>query len=171
MNKNGPQYKKLLTIYILAGIIYVFIEVVFTAISGKILTLTKYYERISLIGLSSIWMFPIGGFLGIVLGLLNEWKLIKHWKMIFQALLGCLIITGIELISGIVLNRWLDLKIWDYTELPFNYLGQINLFHSIGWFFLSPVAFWFDDFIRAEMYGEGKVYSLLEPFKKLFTLH
>ena len=62
-------------------------------------------------------MFAVGGFCFVMCGLLNE-----HigWDMPFplQMLIGCLIITGTELIAGIVLNMWLGLNIWDYSNMP-----------------------------------------------------
>ena len=88
-------------------------------------------------------------------GLLNE-----HigWDMPFplQMLIGCLIITGTELIAGIVLNMWLGLNIWDYSNMPLNLWGQICLPFSCLWFFLSGVAIVLDDELRYNMFGEEK---------------
>lgn len=149
--------KKSVIIGVLAGFIYLGIEVVFTA------ALKNPTAR--LIGYSSIYMFPIGAFLGVVLGLLNEKKVIAKLPVIVQALLGAAIITGVELLTGFVLNIVFGLNLWDYSHEPLNYLGQISLPHSIGWIIISPLAFWFDDYLRKE---KGAV-SLLEMYKKLFT--
>ena len=43
------------------------------------------------------------------------------------SLLGGTGITALEFCSGLCLNRWLGLNIWDYSDLPLNLLGQICL--------------------------------------------
>lgn len=100
-------------------------------------------------------MFAVGGFCFVMCGLLNE-----HigWDMPFplQMLIGCLIVTGTELIVGIVLNMWLGLNIWDYSNMPLNLWGQICLPFSCLWFFLSGVAIALDDELRYNMFGEEK---------------
>lgn len=49
------------------------------------------------------------------------------WEMPLplQAILGGLTVTGAELCAGLVLNVWLGLGVWDYSNLPFNFMGQI----------------------------------------------
>ena len=44
------------------------------------------------------------------------------WK---QMLICSIIITAVEFTSGLILNVWLGLGIWDYSNMPFNILGQI----------------------------------------------
>ena len=58
-----------------------------------------------------------------------------------RALLCASLITGSEFLFGCVLNLWLKWNIWDYSELPFDLLGQICLPYFILWFLLSlPVC-------------------------------
>ena len=166
--KNKLQLTKLLTIFILAGVIYIAIEVLATAIQNKLAAKLDCWKYISLMGYSSIWMFFVGGMAGILLGLFNEIKLIRRTKMIFQAMLGCLFITGLELLVGILLNIIFKLNIWHYEGLHF--LHQINLTHSLLWFLLSPLAFWFDDYIRSRMYYEGEEYTFWFNYWKLIRL-
>ena len=64
-------------IFLLTGIIYVFIEVVYTALSGEAYHKYKIISG-SLIGFSSIYMFFVGGFLGFILGKLNDISFIKN---------------------------------------------------------------------------------------------
>ena len=54
-----------------------------------------------------------------------------------RALAGGVFITVTELFAGCLLNLALGLQIWDYSDLPFHFLGQICLSYSIGWFLLS----------------------------------
>lgn len=121
------------------------------AIGGLLYCLFELFFR----GHTHWTMFAVGGFCFVMCGLLNE-----HigWDMPFplQMLIGCLIITGTELIAGIVLNMWLGLNIWDYSNMPLNLWGQICLPFSFLWFFLSAVAIALDDELRYNMFGEEK---------------
>lgn len=58
-----------------------------------------------------------------------------------KCLAGMLIITGIELIFGIAFNIILKEHVWDYSNVPLNFLGQICVPFSVLWFFLSGIAF------------------------------
>jgi len=54
-----------------------------------------------------------------------------------QIIIFTLLITTTELFLGMILNKALGLKIWDYSNMPLNFLGQINLFNSLLWLLLS----------------------------------
>jgi len=49
-------------------------------------------------------------------------------------------VTAIELVSGCILNRWLRLDVWDYSNMRFNLLGQVCLLYSLFWLVLSALA-------------------------------
>jgi uncharacterized membrane protein len=58
-----------------------------------------------------------------------------------RALLSASLITGVELISGCILNLWLGLDVWDYSTLPYHLWGQICLPFFIIWAILCvPVC-------------------------------
>lgn len=44
---------------------------------------------------------------------------------------GCALITGCELLCGLVFNR--DLEVWDYSALPGNFRGQVCPQFSVLW--------------------------------------
>ena len=106
-------------------------------------------------GYSHWTMFLLGGICFIALGLINE---LIPWDMplLLQMLIGGMIITVLEFITGCVVNLWLGWNVWDYSELPCNLLGQISLFSSIGWVGLSLVGIVLDDFIRWKFFSEDK---------------
>ena len=58
-----------------------------------------------------------------------------------KCLAGMIIITAIELVFGIVFNIILKEQVWDYSNVPLNFLGQICIPFSLIWFVLSGVAF------------------------------
>ena len=42
-----------------------------------------------------------------------------------QAICCAVLVNAVELAAGVVLNLWLGLDIWNYSDLPFNLWGQI----------------------------------------------
>lgn len=141
---NIKQWLKIFILFLIGGFIYVAIELGFR-------------------GHSHWTMFLLGGLCFILIGGLNNYI---PWEMsiIKQGIIGALIITSLEFIFGLVLNLYLDLGIWDYSNMPFNILGQICLPFSIAWFFLSLVAIFVDDWLRYILFKEEK------PHYHLFTV-
>ena len=133
------QLKQILKLCILAligGITYVLIELAW-----------RGYSHISMFILSALCFVLLGG--------INEflpWELGFVWQM----LIGAGIVTILELIVGIVVNVWLGLEVWDYSNLPFNFMGQICLPFSFAWTLLSGVAIVVDDYLRYWLFGEEK---------------
>ena len=58
-----------------------------------------------------------------------------------KCLLGTMFITSLEFTEGVILNRILGLRIWDYSDAPFNILGQICPEFSALWCFLCIPPF------------------------------
>lgn len=106
-------------------------------------------------------MAVLGGLLFLLIGGLNNWLSWETplWK---QILVGTVTITVAEFISGLILNVWLGLGIWDYSQMPFNLLGQICPQFTVAWAGLSLAAIVLDDYIRYWLFGEEK------PKYKLF---
>ena len=73
-----------------------------------------------------------------------------------QMVLGGLIVTVMEFIAGCILNIWLGLGIWDYSQMPFNVLGQICLPYTLLWILLSAACIVVDDWLRYLMKMNGK---------------
>lgn len=53
---------------------------------------------------------------------------------------GGLMITLVELIAGFVVNILLGWGVWDYSELPLNFMGQISALYSVLWFLICVPA-------------------------------
>lgn len=152
--------KKNLTLFILFGIFYNFIEVCYTALVGW---------SFSLAGKTSLWMTLVGGFLGVVLGYFNErGSHVRSKPILIQCLLGGLYITVLEFLSGLLLNVALGFNLWDYSHIPGNILGQVNPMHSFFWVAITPLAFWLDDVMRFYLYQEEKPKKLIAYYLGLF---
>lgn len=54
--------------------------------------------------------------------------------------MGAVIITLVELATGMVVNHLLGLQVWDYSDVPMNIFGQVCLPYSLLWFGLSLPA-------------------------------
>ncbi len=100
-------------------------------------------------------MAVLGGVCFVLIGDINEFI---PWNMplVLQGAIGSGVVTLLELVSGIVLNLWLGLGIWDYSNMPFNFLGQICLPFSLLWVALSVVAVILDDWLRYWLFGEDR---------------
>lgn len=73
-----------------------------------------------------------------------------------QALACSALVTVVELISGLIINIWMDMNVWDYSALPFNLWGQICLPFSIVWYILCLVFIPVFDFLRYAVEGGDK---------------
>ena len=76
--------------------------------------------------------------------------------LVHQQLIAALGITVIEFDFGLILNVWLELGMWDYSDLPGNIMGQICPQFAVLWFFLSAFGIFLDDLIRWVLFGEEK---------------
>ena len=86
-------------------------------------------------GYSHWTMVLLGGVCFVLIGLLDEIQ--QKPPVLLQMLQGASIVTFLEFITGCVLNLWLGLGVWDYSNMPFNILGQICLPFTLIWFFIS----------------------------------
>ena len=91
-------------------------------------------------------MVIVGGICGLLIGLLNEKN--KKMNLLLQMVEGMVIVTVLEFVSGIILNLYLGLNVWDYSNMRFNLLGQVCPQFCIVWFFLSYFVIRIDDLLR-----------------------
>ncbi len=118
--------KRILTLWALLGAAYVALEILFR-------------------GRSHPSMLIVGGLCGVLVGAINQRPGFFRAPVIVQAVIGALIVLAVEFVSGCVLNLWLGLGVWDYTNQPGNVLGQICPAFGLLWFFIMPFAIWAED--------------------------
>lgn len=136
------KIEKHLILFMIGGMAYFFLEVLVR-------------------GYSHYTMFLCGGACFLCCGLLNENVKMKM-SFISQMVVSAGIITALEFVTGLIVNVWLKMDIWDYSNLPYNFMGQICLLYSVLWFFVSSVAIVMDDFLRYKLFHEEK------PHYKIF---
>ena len=157
MNSENPvklskaaKISRILVLWLCLGMIYLTIEGIWR-------------------GWTNIVMLPIGGFCGIAIGAVNQSPKFYKCRIVWQCLIGALLVLLVEFISGCVLNLWLGLDIWDYTGKFGNIMGQVCVQYGILWFFLIPFAIWIEDYLRWLFWHEENPYSLWSIYKELFT--
>lgn len=118
-------------------------------------------------GWTNISMLVVGGLCGFIVGKLNEELAI--YRMWEQCLVGTISILLIEFISGMFLNVYLQLGIWDYSKIWGNLYGQICVPYAILWFLLIPFVIYVDDYLKFRLFGEEEPEGLLQNYKNLFS--
>ena len=117
-----------------------------------------FYAAIEILfrGYTFIEMVWIGGLCGAIVGLLNQFSIFTARRIWQQSLFGTFVTLLIEFLSGYFYNIRLHLDLWDYSKMPFNFMGQICLSTAVGWFFLMPFAIYIDDWLRFRLFNEPR---------------
>lgn len=102
---------------------------------------------------SHVSMFLLAGMVFIFLGLMNK---VWGWEfpLVYQVLIGTAFATVAEFITGCIVNLWLGLNVWDYSNLPFNICGQVCLYFTLLWIPITLLAIVLDDVIRWKFFSE-----------------
>ena len=80
------------------------------------------------------WTMTLTG--GLILTILYEMHVRLTGTPLWQkCLIGSVIITSVEFTVGVIVNIILRWNVWDYSDMPFNVLGQICLPFTVLWFF------------------------------------
>ena len=124
----NAKCSKILLIYLTGGIIYFYFEI-----------LVRGYSHIS--------MFLLGGLCFYLVGTIGNLVLIKKLDFLKKLILimsisGC-IITFLELLTGLLVNVYFDLHVWDYSSMKMNYMGQICMLYSVLWALLGLPCVYF----------------------------
>ena len=125
--------------------------IILMAVGGMLYALFEIGFR----GYTHWTMIIVGWICFYLIGLINEvipWEM-EIWK---QCVIGSLVVTAVEFVSGCIINLWLGWGVWDYSDMPFNILGQVCLPFSALWVLLSALAIILDDYLRYWLYHEEK---------------
>lgn len=64
----------------------------------------------------------------------------KNLRLAYKCVIGSVTVTVIEFIFGVIFNLILKKHVWDYSDKPFNILGQVCLLFSVLWGLLCVIA-------------------------------
>ena len=92
-------------------------------------------------------MFLAGGVCFLLLGKLQYTE--PRLPLLPRALMGSVVITSIELLTGLLVNR--TYQIWDYRESFLNFHGQICFLFSLLWIPVSLAAFFLYDLFSGRL--------------------
>ncbi|MBQ5800985.1 MAG: hypothetical protein IIW20_03775 [Clostridia bacterium] len=80
----------------------------------------------------------------------------SYRSIVFRALLSTLMISAWELLFGAILNIACGMDVWDYSDMPLNFMGQVCLPYASLWLLLSFPAFIVCHYLRAILNTKGK---------------
>ena len=95
-------------------------------------------------------MFLLGAVCFYLVGSLD-----RHWHLpvLWQMVLGALIVTFCEFWTGVLVNEVMHLSVWDYSDAPLNFRGQICLPFTLLWFPLCGIGILLDRGMRRALFG------------------
>ena len=117
-----------LGLFLSCGFIYCMIEILFR-------------------GWSHWSMFVLAGFLGVFCVDSVNNVLSFDCDYIVQILISTILCTIGEGISGIILNVWLQLNVWDYSKMAFGtfFFGQCNVLFCFAWMLIISIIIFYCD--------------------------
>ena len=110
--------KRLCLLFGICGAVYVLLELIYR-------------------GRSHISMFFAAGLSAVGIWLCCNCRRVKQRCLALKCLLGSALITAVEFCTGVVVNLWMRLAVWDYSAMPMNLLGQVCLPFSLVWCLLT----------------------------------
>lgn len=152
-----------IAVSMICGLMFIPIEVTFRALSGSMVNDGFQYQ--ALMGFSSLHMVWVAALTTFLMGRVADGSPRYTFTWFKKILKAAAIGTAVEFVTGIILNKWLGLNIWDYSNKPGNVMGQIAPEFAMYWFLLAPFALWLDDAVRASL---NKVPKLRDYYLKSF---
>lgn len=106
-------------------------------------------------GYSHWSMFLLGGIAFLFCGIQGR---AVGWRDPFiKQLIRCAVfVTIAEFITGVIVNLWLGWNVWDYSNLPFNLMGQISLLFMLLFMGLCIIGIPLSGYLLYWLTGELK---------------
>lgn len=130
------KYYKFIFFWLLGGSIYYFFEIIFR-------------------GFSHWSMFILGGMC--LAFFYYQGKLMKWKESLVKQTIRCMVfVTAMEFITGIIVNKYWGMDVWDYSEMPFQLFGQICLPFAMIFGGLSVMGIIMSGYMAYWFFGEEK---------------
>ena len=123
-------------VFLFGAVLYSLIEILFRGYTHWTMTLT-------------------GGAVFLIIYTLN--KKMSGTSLVLRCAAGSAVITAVEFTVGCVVNLWLKLNVWDYSDKPLNILGQVCPLFSVLWFLLCIPGIGLCLFIGKKLGGKSAV--------------
>lgn len=106
-------------------------------------------------GFSHWTMFVLGGIC--MMFFTYQGRAVQWRDNFFRQVIRCSIfVTAMEFTTGIIVNKWLALHVWDYSQMPFQLFGQICLPFMILFSALCAIGIFLSANLLYLLYGEEK---------------
>ena len=104
-------------------------------------------------GFSHSSMFVLGG---LCMQFFTWQGQVTSWNDALQIqIIRCTIfVVSMEFITGIIVNKWYHLAVWDYTDMPFQLFGQICLPFALIFSILCAIGIILSGYLLHWFYGE-----------------
>ena len=160
---------KFLFIIGMFGIYYYMFESIFNCfISNRNKIFVEHDFR--LIGMSSLWMILVGSLTGATIYFIYLIPLVHNSiPIIFLIILFGVVITGYELLTGILLDTLLKIRLWNYSNEFLNYKGYISLPRCLAWSLLVPIILWISDNFNYILFSKGNITWLLNYYTRIVS--
>lgn len=114
-----------------------------------------YVIEIMFRGFSHWSMFVVGGLVLVFCAFQGQ---AMHWTegLWIQVLRGVTMVAALEFITGIIVNKWFHLAVWDYSDQPLNLWGQICVPFLVLFAGLVLLAILIGGTLLHRIYGEPK---------------
>ena len=87
----------------------------------------------------------------------SHWSKIGWDEPLWKQILRCdIFVVSMEFMTGIVVNCMWHMNVWDYTDMPFQILGQICLPFAIIFAGLCAVGIFLSSYLACYLFGEEK---------------
>lgn len=106
-------------------------------------------------GFSHWSMFVLGGICLLFFG--AQGMAVKWRDPLWLQVLRCTIfVTACEFITGMIVNKWMQWNVWDYSDQLFHIFGQICLPFAILFSGLSTIGIFLSGYLLYWLFGEKK---------------
>ena len=114
------------------GYVKIWEELLLAAAGGRLYYCVELLYR----GFSHPSMFLLGGICLCWIDFVEK-HMGSLWTRGMRMLVSGLGITVFEFICGCIVNLWLGLDVWDYSDLHVQFLGQVSLLFFLFWCVMS----------------------------------
>ena len=121
-----PAFIEYLAVFISGGCAYGLIEIVYRGFT--------HWSMLTTGGICFLFLY--------IICIKSQEPIWKKWIM------GGAVITTVEFVAGGIFNILLGWDVWSYSNMNFNFMGQICLGFSLLWFLLCIPAMWLCQNIR-----------------------
>lgn len=106
-------------------------------------------------GFSHMSMFVLGGICMVFFAVQGR---AMCWRepMWIQVIRCTIFVTACEFITGIIVNKWMRLAVWDYSDQPFQLFGQICLPFATIFSALCAAGIILSGYLLHWVFGEEK---------------